>query len=74
MEGFRYHGYSEPASEEVLQCRNKNPKDKCGVPISRTALLIFIVGFLIFCQRVQAVELTLLYSNDMRGIIDPCPT
>ncbi len=53
---------------------NKNPKDRWGVPISRTALLIILVGFLIFCQRVQAVELTLLYSNDMRGIIDPCPT
>jgi len=74
MEGFRYHGYSEAASEEVFQCRNKSPRDRWGRPVPMVALLIFIAGFLIFCQRVQAVELTLLYSNDMRGIIDPCPT
>ncbi len=40
----------------------------------RAALLILMAGFLIFCQRVQAVELTLLYSNDTHGVIDPCPT
>jgi hypothetical protein len=74
MEGFRYHGYGDTASEGAFQCQNKNPKDRWEGPISRAALLILMAGFLIFCQRVQAVELTLLYSNDMRGIIDPCPT
>jgi hypothetical protein len=74
MEDLRYQGYRQPASEETFQCQDKKQKDRWGVPISRPTLLILMVGLLIFCQRVQAVELTLLFSNDMRGVIDPCPT
>ncbi len=40
----------------------------------RLILLTLAFGLLIFCQPVQAGELTLVYSNDMRGVIDPCPT
>lgn len=74
MEDLRYQDYSQLASEETFQCRNKKPKDRWGDFISRMTLLILMVGLLIFCQRVQAAELTLLFSNDMRGVIDPCPT
>jgi len=74
MEVLRHHGYSQPASGEIFQCRDRNPKDSWGGLTTRTALLILIFGLLIFCQHGHADELTLLYSNDMRGVIDPCPT
>jgi hypothetical protein len=40
----------------------------------RVILLTLAFGLLVFCHHVEAVELTLVYSNDMRGVIDPCPT
>ncbi len=40
----------------------------------RMVLLILMFGLLALWQRVEADELTLLYSNDTRGVIDPCPT
>ncbi len=42
--------------------------------MKRMILVTLALGLLVLCQPVEAVELTLLYSNDMRGIIDPCPT
>lgn len=40
----------------------------------RMALLILAFGLLLLYGRVETAELTLLYSNDTRGVIDPCPT
>lgn len=40
----------------------------------RMALLILVFGLLLLHGRGEAAELTLLYSNDTRGVIDPCPT
>lgn len=40
----------------------------------RISLLILMFGFLVFCHGAKAGELTLLHSNDTRGVIDPCPT
>jgi hypothetical protein len=40
----------------------------------RMALLILVFGLLFLCGRGEAAELTLLYSSDTGGVIDPCPT
>jgi hypothetical protein len=45
-----------------------------GPPMRRMALLILVFGLLLLHGRGEAAELTLLYSNDTRGVIDPCPT
>lgn len=53
---------------------NRNEDLKRRTPMKRMALLILVFGLLLLYGRVEAVELTLLYSNDTRGVIDPCPT
>jgi len=42
--------------------------------MKRMALLTLMLGLLVLCHHAEAGELTLLYSNDTRGVIDPCPT
>ena len=37
-------------------------------------IIMFMSGLLLLCQSVDAGEFTFVYSNDMRGVIDPCPT
>ena len=38
----------------------------------RTALLILMLGLGVVWQPVEASQLTLIYSNDTLGYIDPC--
>jgi hypothetical protein len=42
--------------------------------LKRMVLSILMFGLLLLCQNGQTGELTLLYSNDTGGVIDPCPT
>jgi hypothetical protein len=47
---------------------------KRKIAMRRIALAGLIFGFLVHWQPVEAAQLTILYSNDTRGLIDPCPT
>jgi hypothetical protein len=40
----------------------------------KTLMLIVMFGLLVLRLPAEAVELTVVYSNDTRGWIDPCPT
>jgi hypothetical protein len=38
----------------------------------RMALLILMLGLVVLWQPVEASQVTLVYSNDTLGYIDPC--